>query len=573
MSHDKPVSANPVKGRHTRFFVTALRKRLLAAAGFCLVLGAHAAGPITVNATTLTQADTHPDVWMSVARTYSEQRYSPLDQINAGNVDKLGLAWSQDMDSRRGLEATPLVVNGVVYTTGTWSRVYALDAKTGKLLWSYGPKVPRAHAVELCCDVVNRGVALWQGRVFFGTLDGRLIALDAKTGKLNWSVVTVDQSKPYSITAAPRVIGGKVLIGNGGAEFAGVRGYLSAYDANDGHMLWRFYTVPGNHADNNNSPALAAVKTWSKAGWWRLGGGGPVWNDLAYDPKLNLLYFGTGNAIPWNRYVRNAEDVSGDDLYTASIMAINPDTGQYVWHFQTTPGDAWDYDSDEHLILADIKIDGTKQSVIMQANKNGFFYVLDRNTGDFISGNNFAEQNWAKGLDPKTGRPIPEQSPYDGGQGKLTWPSPFGAHNWQGGSFSPKTGLVYIPANDVPFLYQAEQQKFKAPETGWDTGLNLAAGALPPGMDPLLQTALIQSAIAGKLIAWDPAKQRAAWTVNYPMPWNGGTLATAGNLVFQGTADGRFVAYNAGNGDVLWQHKLPNGIIAAPITYRLDGQQ
>lgn len=555
------------------FSVTALRKLVLAGASFCIALGSYAAGPVTVDAAALTHANAHPDAWMSVGRTYSEQRYSPLDQINAGNVGELGLAWSHDMDSRRGLEATPLVVNGVMYTTGTWSRVYALNAKTGKLLWSYDPKVPRAHAVDLCCDVVNRGVALWQGRVFFGTLDGRLIALDAKTGKLDWSVVTVEQSKPYSITGAPRVIDGKVIIGNGGAEFAGVRGYLSAYDVSDGKMLWRFYTVPGNPADNKNSPALqAAVKTWSKPGWWRLGGGGPVWNDMAYDPKLNLLYFGTGNANPWNRYVRNAKDGSGDNLYTASIMAIDPDTGKYVWHFQTTPGDSWDYDSDEHLILADIRIDGKLRSVVMQANKNGFFYVLDRKTGAFISGTNFVTQNWAKGLVPKTGRPILAQAPYGGEQGKLTWPSPFGAHNWQAGSFSPKTGLVYIPAADIPFLYKPEKT-FTPPLKGWDTGLNLAAGALPPGMDPLLQAALIRYAVAGKLIAWNPATQTEAWHVDQPMPWNGGTLATAGNLVFEGTADGRFVAYKADDGALLWQHKLPNGVIAAPMTYSIDGTQ
>lgn len=564
-----------------RWGVVAVLKKLgLASAGIGIILSAHAAAgtastptaALVVDASTLLHADSHPGDWLSVGRTYSEQRYSPLDQIKVGNVGKLGLAWSHDMDSRRGLEATPLEVNGVLYTTGTWSRVYAFNAKTGKPLWSYDPHVPRARAVELCCDVVNRGVALWKGKLFFGALDGRLIALDAKTGKKLWSVVTVDQSEPYSITGAPRVIDGKVLIGNGGAEFAGVRGSISAYDANDGHRLWRFYTVPGNPRDNQNSPALqAAVKTWSKPGWWRLGGGGPVWNDMAYDPKLNLLYFGTGNANPWNRYVRNAKNGKGKDLYTASIMAINPDTGKYVWHFQNTPTDSWDYDSDEHLILANLKIDGKQQPVIMQANKNGFFYVLNRKTGAFISGNNFVNQNWTKGLNPKTGQPIPNNAPYDNG-GKITWPSPYGGHNWQDGAFNPKTGWVYIPANDVPFLYKPVKT-FVPMKGSWDTGLNLAAGALPPGMDPLLQTALNNYAASGKLIAWDPVHQRAAWTVNYPMAWNGGVLTTAGNLVFQGTADGRFVAYNARNGDTLWQMKLPNGIIAAPMTYAIDGTQ
>lgn len=546
-------------------------KLLLAAVTTLLAAGAARAAD--VDAQSLLHADADPGAWMTVARTYSEQRYSPLDTINAGNVSQLGLAWFHAMDSHRGLEATPLVANGVLYTTGTWSRVYAFDAVSGKLLWRYDPQVPRAHAVELCCDVVNRGVALWQGKLFFGTLDGRLIALDAATGKLLWSKVTVDQSKPYSITGAPRVIDGKVIIGNGGAEYAGVRGYVSAYDADDGHRIWRFYTVPGNPTDNANSPELqSAVKTWSKADWWRLGGGGPVWNDMAYDPKLNLLYFGTGNANPWNRYVRNADDGKGDNLYTASIIAVNPDTGKYVWHFQTTPGDAWDYDADEHLILADIKLDGRSRPVIMQANKNGFFYVLDRKTGAFISGRPFVSQNWAKGLDPKTGRPILAQPPYNRDAGKLTRPSPFGGHNWQDMSYSPKTGLVYIPAADIPFLYKPSSS-FTPMANAWDTGLELGAGAVPVGMDPLLAQALISNAIAGKLIAWDPATQTARWTVEQPMPWNGGTLATAGNLVFEGTADGRMVAYRADDGAVLWQYKLPNGIIAPPMTYAINGTQ
>ncbi|TAM12504.1 MAG: PQQ-dependent dehydrogenase, methanol/ethanol family [Nevskiaceae bacterium] len=555
-----------------------LRGVLLVVAGCAVFIAAHAApaAPAMVDAQRLIHADAEPGQWMSVARTYSEQRYSPLRAVNTGNVAQLGLAWFHDMDTTRGLEATPVVVDGVMYTTGTWSRVYALDAATGKLLWSYDPKVPRAHAVNLCCDVVNRGVAVWNRRIYVGTLDGRLIALDAATGAPVWSVVTVDQSKPYSITGAPRVIDGKVIIGNGGAEFSGVRGYVTAYDAADGRQIWRFYTVPGNPADNADSPALQrAVKTWSKPGWWRLGGGGPVWNDMAYDPALHLLYFGTGNANPWNRYIRNGASGAGDNLYTASIVAVNVETGKYAWHFQTTPGDAWDYDSDEQLVLATLDVGGAPTPVIMQANKNAFFYVLDRRTGAFISGTPFARQNWTKGLDAKTGRPIPLGGDiYHGESGRVTWPAPFGGHNWQGMAYSPQTGLAYIPVQDVPFLYAAQSETdFKPVTPGWGTAMNLAAQALPAGLDPLLQSALYADAVAGKLVAWDPLRRRAAWTVEHALVWNGGTLATAGGLVFQGTAAGNFRAYDATSGTELWRYKLPNGVIAAPMTYTVDGTQ
>lgn len=561
---------------HRAFGLPAVVGYVLMATAGCAVAGIVCATPAAVDAQRLIHADADPGQWMSVARTYSEARYSPLKAVNTGNVGRLGLAWFHDMDSRRGLEATPVVVDGVMYTTGTWSRVYALDAATGRLLWQYDPEVPRAHAVNLCCDVVNRGVAVWKGRIYAGTLDGRLIALDAATGAPVWSVVTVDRARPYSITGAPRVIDGKVIIGNGGAEFAGVRGYVTAYDAADGRRVWRFYTVPGDPADNADSPALQrAAGTWSKPGWWRLGGGGPVWNDMAYDPQLHLLYFGTGNATPWNRYIRNGASGAGDNLYTASIVAVNADTGEYVWHFQATPGDAWDYDSDEHLILATLDVGGTPTPVIMQANKNAFFYVLDRRTGAFISGTPFAKQNWTKGLDAKTGRPLPLAGDvYNDASGRMTWPAPFGAHNWQGMSYSPQAGLVYIPVQDVPFLYAAQSETAFEPLTpGWSTAMNLAAQALPAGMDPLLQAALFSNAVAGKLVAWDPVRRRAAWTVEHPLVWNGGTLSTAGGLVFQGTAAGYFVAYDAKTGTELWRYKLPNGVIAAPMAYAIDGTQ
>ncbi|MDE2149473.1 MAG: PQQ-dependent dehydrogenase, methanol/ethanol family [Gammaproteobacteria bacterium] len=528
------------------------------AASLCLLTAALAAA-----------ADT---AWPSVANGFFEHRYSVLDQINTGNVDRLGLVWYFATGSRRGLEATPVMVDGTLYTTGTWSRVYALDARTGRLKWSYDPQVPRRAGAWACCDVVNRGVAVDAGKVFVGTLDGRLIALDAATGKPVWSVQTTPTDRPYTITMAPRVIDGMVLIGNGGAEYAGVRGYLTAYDENDGCQRWRFYTVPGPADDASNPQALArAAKTWPDARWTQLGGGGTVWNTIAYDPRLKLIYFGSGNASPWNRYLRNGGAEDSDDLFSASILAVHADTGRYAWHFQTTPGDAWDYDADGNLVLVDLPIDGRPRPVILQANKNGFFYVLDRRDGTFISANAFVAQNWAAGIDPKTGRPQLAGRPYDDG-GRITRPAPYGGHNWQDMSYSPDTGLVYVPAADVPFLYQPEPRF--APLIGaWGTGLDLAAQAAPPGMDPLLLKALVDNAVAGKLVAWDPVRQRAAWTVKQAMPWNGGTLATHGGLVFEGTADGAFRAYDAGTGKLLWDYKLANGIIASPMTYEIEGTQ
>ncbi len=551
-----------------------MRIRTLLAAGLgAIVLAALAhcgfAAEATADDGRLLSAETEPGQWMMVGRDFSEQRFSPLTQINKETVKRLGLAWFFATGSRRGLEATPVAVDGVLYTTGTWSKVYALDAANGKLLWSYDPQVPRRWGVYACCDVVNRGVAVWQGKVYLGTLDGRLIALDAATGNPLWSVLSVPPGRPYTITAAPRVIHGKVIIGNGGADYASVRGYISAYDANDGHLVWRFYTVPASYAEAQPPVMAKAAQTWSGRNWQAAGGGGTVWGDLAYDSKLNLMYFGTGNPSPWNNRIRNPD--GKDNLFTASIVALDADRGQYRWHFQTTPDDAWDYDADQNLVLAGLVINGKKRQVVMQANKNGFFYVLDRITGDFVSGDAFVEQNWAKGLDPVTGRPILAGPPY-ARNGKFVNPSPLGGHNWQAMAFNPQTRLVYIPANEAPFLYQAESG-FQLVLGRWDTGLNLAAEAAPPGIDPLLLRAIIQRVVAGQLIAWDPVEQTARWRVRQPLPWNGGVLTTAAGLVFEGTADGRFVVYDAEDGKLLWQQHLPNGIIAAPMTYAIGDRQ
>jgi len=531
------------------------------------VMSALRAAPSGVTAASIINADDNPGEWLSHGRTYAEQRFSPLDKISASNVRDLGLAWAFDLGVSRGVEATPIVDDGVMYVTGSWNIVHALDARTGAPLWSFDPEVDRSRASVMCCDVVNRGVAIWGGRIYTGAIDGRLIAIDAKTGAKIWDILTVDLSKPYSITGAPRIVKGKVLIGNGGAEL-GVRGYLSAYDAITGEMAWRFYTVPGNPADGFENAAMKeAAKTWNGE-WWKLGGGGTVWDSMAYDPELDLLYIGVGNGSPWNQRLRSPG--GGDNLFLSSIVALKPDTGDYVWHYQTTPGETWDYTATQHIILADIVIAGTARKALMQAPKNGFFYVLDRATGELISAQNFVPINWATGVDMATGRPIENPAArWPGAAPSFQLPGPLGAHNWHPMSFSPRTGLVYIPAQEIPFAF-ADEPDFKEKKMGWNTGAAFIAGALPT--DEATHLAL-RSMMKGRLIAWDPAKQEARWSVEHFGPWNGGVLSTAGDVVFQGTSDAHFAAYDAGGGERLWDYFTQTGVVAAPISFEIDGEQ
>ncbi|MGB8473202.1 MAG: PQQ-dependent dehydrogenase, methanol/ethanol family [Candidatus Acidiferrum sp.] len=524
--------------------------------------------PANVDESRLLHADEEPGNWMSYGRTYSEQRFSPLKQINDQNVGQLGLAWYVDLNIRRGQESTPIVVDGVMYFTTAWSKVFAVNAATGQKIWSYDPKVSPEWAVNACCDVVNRGVAVWRGKVFVGTLDGRLVALDAATGKPLWETLTIDPKYRYTITGAPRVVKGKVLIGNGGAE-TGVRGYVSAYDSDTGKLAWRFYTVPGDPSKPFESPAMEkAAKTWSGT-WWKLGGGGTVWDSIVYDPELDLLYIGTGNGTPWDRRARSPQ--GKDNLFTCSIVALKPETGEYVWHYQEVPGDAWDYDSDEPIILADVSIDGTPRKVLFQAPKDGFFYVLDRATGKLISAKPFTTVTWATAINPATGRPIENPSArYENGiKGALVVPGPIGAHSWHPMSYSPQTGLVYIPVQDAGFFYKADEH-FHAKDLAGNTATDFVAAGMP--QSPAVKRSIL-AGIKGHLSAWDPIQQKEIWRVDRTSPVNGGVLSTAGNLVFQGTAQGNLEAYRADKGEKLWSAETQSGVVAAPISYTVNGEQ
>ncbi|CCA92076.1 PQQ-dependent dehydrogenase, methanol/ethanol family [Novosphingobium sp. PP1Y] len=507
------------------------------------------------------------DAWPSYGRTYDEQRYSPLTDINRQNVKDLGLAWFADLDTSRGQEATPLVIDGVIYISTAWSKVKAYDAVTGKELWAFDPEVPGKAGVNGCCDVVNRGLAAWGDKLFLGTFDGRLIALDRKSGKTLWSQVTVDQSQPYTITGAPRVIGGKVIIGNGGAEM-GVRGYVTAYDAQTGKQAWRFYTVPDQPGKNSEKYLKDAEKTWNGK-WWAEGGGGTVWDSMAYDPELDLLYIGVGNGSPWNHGIRS--EGKGDNLYLSSIVAVRPETGEYVWHFQETPGETWDFTATQHIMLADLEIDGKIRKVLMQAPKNGFFYVIDRETGEFISGKNFVPVNWASGLDPKSGRPIenPEARYYKTGRPWIGSPGAGGAHSWHPMAWDPKEKLVFIPAQIAAFPYFADKD-WKPAKKGFNTGVDMSAGAMPADRKV---RAGAEQATQGVLIAWDPVAQKERWRVTFPSANNGGLLATGGGLVFQGNMKSEMAAYATDTGAKLWSYPVQTGVVAPPVTYKIGDTQ
>lgn len=515
------------------------------------------------------QAPILPDTqWALHGNDTGEQRYSDLQQVNSSNVNELGLAWYFDLYTRRGVESTPLMIDGVLYVTGSWSMVYALDARSGELKWFYDPQVDRSFLAKGCCGAVNRGVAYAQGKILLATYDGRLVALNAADGSEVWDVQTTDRKQSYTITGAPRIAKNLVFIGNGGAEL-GVRGYVSAYDLSSGDMVWRFYTVPGNPADGFENDAMAtAAKTWTGQ-WWEWGGGGTVWDSMVYDPDLDLLYIGVGNGSPWNQSLRSPD--GGDNLFLASIVALRPDTGEYVWHYQTTPGETWDYTATQHMILADMEIEGRERKVLMQAPKNGFFYVLDRATGELISAQPFAVTTWATEVDMATGRPVetPDARLFDGKN--VTLPSNAGAHNWPPMSYNPNTGLVYIPSMVFPvrFLQPTEDKDSKPHQGKWNVGFDRMANS-PPKVSNIAE--IVAGEFTGQLLAWDPVKQEARWKGPVGRPNGSGTLTTAGNLVFQAGEGDTFNAYDAATGEKLWSTD-PQTSAAAPITYALDGEQ
>ncbi|MDG2003717.1 MAG: PQQ-dependent dehydrogenase, methanol/ethanol family [Novosphingobium sp.] len=492
--------------------------------------------------------------WTAVGGGADESGYSRLDQIDTGNVNRLGLAWSFDLPGEVALEATPLAIDGTLYFTGTYASVYAVDGATGKLIWRYDPETWKHNPAKMRIGTsVNRGVAFADGRIFSAAYDGRLIALDAATGKPLWSVDTLPAITPQSITGAPRYFRGKVIIGNGGADY-GARGFVTAYDAATGEMAWRFYTVPGTPEENKGDPAMErAAATWNGE-YWKIGTGGTVWNGITFDAELDRIYLGVGNSGPYDPEVRSPG--GGDNLYLTSIVALDADTGEYIWHYQINPREAWDYKATANIITATLTIAGQPKKVLMQAPTNGFFYVLDRETGELLNQpGKIGKVTWAERIDLETGRPVEaENIRFETGETTI-FPGMLGAHNWQAMSFSPRSGLVYIPYMQIGGRY------IKRPGSSSFFNLQFETVVEEPNDGK------------GALLAWDPVAQKPRWKVQHDFMWNGGTMATAGDLVFQGTADGYVSAYDANSGSRLWRADVGLGVVAAPMSYSVNGKQ
>jgi quinohemoprotein ethanol dehydrogenase len=504
----------------------------------------------------------HGTDWAAYGRVFTEDRFSPLAQINKKTVSRLGLAWSLDLPGFNTVTSQPLAVDGVIYFAIGLAVVHAVDAKTGALLWKYDPEVAKVAGRKMRVSWGSRGIAFWNGVVFVATTDGRLIAINAKNGKPIWNVLTTDPDDDRYITGAPRVFNGKVIIGHGGGDQGLTRGYVTTYDALTGRRLWRFYTVPGDPAQGFENKAMEmAAKTWTGK-YWKFGGGGAVWNAITYDPEFNRVYIATGNGLPWNRKIRSPS--GGDNLFISSIVALEADTGAYAWHYQLNPGEAWDYDADMDMVLATIKIGGEARKVLMQAPKNGFFYLIDRQTGKLISAEKIGKVTWADHIDLASGRPVEAPNVhYETGE-TMVWPSSAGVHNTSAMSYSPRTGLVYVPTMELPGLYNDKginPTDWVSSPHGPNAGVNLV------NADPPINIG------SSALVGWSPEKQTAVWRIATPGIWNGGTIVTAGDLVFQGQPDGKLVAHAADSGQVLWAFDAYNGIVASPITYEVAGKQ
>lgn len=552
---------------------------------------ASARPPGSVDAERLQAAATDPGNWLATGRDSQGTYYSPLTRINSQNVGKLGFAWSYDLGTYRGQEATPIVVDGVMYTSGTWGYVYAVDAATGKQIWRYDPQATHLAARNPCCDLVNRGVAVWKGRVYVASVDGRLHALDAATGAKVWEADTViDHKLPYSSTGAPQIAGRVVVIGNSGADMGrgGVRGYVSAYDLDTGAFKWRVFTVPPEPGHAYESPAIeAASRTWDAPRDPEYKLGGTAWDGFAYDPVLGLVYFGTGNAAPYDS--RQIGPSNLDELYTASILAVRADSGQLMWHYQTTPHDHWDFDSVQKLVMADVMIDGKPRQTIMQASKNGFFYVLDRKSGELLSAANYTYVTWASRVDLKTGKPVVTDQADWSKKPSNIYPSWAGGHTWNPMSYSLATHLVYIPVLDVPNIWV--DMAGNGGSVKYIDGFFTVNGIMPDdsyapadlrGMfGPLPDKASLVGTRKDKLVrelirAWDPVAGKTVWeheTSTGMRGYDGGVMSTAGNLVFQGRGSGELWVYAADSGKVLKTIPTGSHIMAAPATYTVNGEQ
>ena len=546
-----------------------MRRTIGLAAGLALLawtgasLRAQQAPPLVVDDAALA-ADPGGANWLAFGRTYSEQRFSPLDRIDTSTVGRLAVEWFVDLPGARGLVSTPLVVDGVLYFTGSMNVVRAVDAATGAALWEYDPEVAEHAGRRLRVGWDHsRGIAFWKGKVYVATWDGRLNAIDAVTGRELWSTRTIAPDAALYVTGAPKVFKGKVLVGNGGTEHGAARGYVTAYDAETGAQAWRFHIVPGDPADGFENDAMAmAAETWTGA-WWEFGGGGNAWHGFTYDPEFDALYIGTGNGSPWNRKIRSPG--GGDNLFLCSIVALDPDTGAYRWHYQTTPGETWDYNSNMDIVLADLTVDGRPVKALLHAPKNGFFYVIDRADGRLISADPFTEVTWATAVDAASGRPVEAPGArYETGPATIA-PGPIGGHSWHAMSYNPATGLAYIPTIHLSYTFTDEGidlDGWRSPQRG--TGTGVATRRLGSSR---------ADGVLGSLQAWDPVRRQQVWEAPLEGMWNAGTLTTAGNLVFQGRADGHLVAHDARSGAELWRFHVGSGISAPPITYALDGRQ
>ena len=537
--------------------------RLIAVLSSLLLVAACGGDPEPAPEAPAPETSATPDVeWPRHGLNAGETRYSELADINTDNVGELGIAWSYELNSTRGVETSPIIIDGVMYATEPWSIVHAIDAATGEQLWRFDPEVDKQHGRWACCDVVNRGVAVYKDKVIFGALDGRLIGLDSATGEKAWEVQTTPTETAYTITGAPRIAGDLVVIGNGGAEY-GVRGYVTAYKPDTGEQVWRFYMVPGDPSQPLEHPDLEmTVDTWTGE-WWKVGGGGTAWDSMAYDAELGLLYVGVGNGSPWSRAKRSPG--GGDNLFLSSIVAIDAASGRYRWHYQTTPGDNWDYTATQHIVLTEIEWQGEQRKVLMQAPKNGFLYLIDRESGELLSANPYVDMNWASHVDIESGRPIEmPEGDYSEGLKRVT-PGPQGGHNWQPMSYSERSGLLYLPAHDTAFDYDSDDPFTYDPAT-WNLGVTFNDRFV----DAFLEDPPV---FRGFLIAWDPQEGKARWQRQLAGHWNGGLLSTAGGLVFQGTSDGLFTAYGDESGEPVWQVESTTGFFAPPVTYRLGGEQ